>query len=599
MKDALIATISTFHTKKIIISDPVKFLHYGSIPETMYRSVTQHSKVMADYSKLHSTEPRVLTPEQQAALDALDKPSGRGKRINVKKETTEAKTSKPSKSKKRKTRTESSSKPKKIKRMARKPKGPSPLPSDNEDDEEDKSPRGNTPPRSSSLIPEVKIPTPPQSPKLSPPKPDEPTPTPTPKLLVLVASTSITETSLPPPPVSSVSISTTPFTTPIITPITITTTIPDETTSVNVSDTGALTVSKTPVLTLPPSPTKSTDSGATLGRDNDEYDSTYFSPYRLQSDEDIEAPINRQHLDSIHEKLDKLLADTKAYGGVVLKAFVETAIEQYTKAMDKSTDAVNESTSLCKKATTDIAEVVRTTHIFLDSLKGHADTNVAKVRASVDSLSQTLQEEHTKFEDVCSSLKANNATLISSVSSKLDSMHAEIAKESALKEEIAKQASTIVVQQVQLTQAEKEISLLKTERTVFRSCANDVKDMLTNILGAHDPILTLSIRNHLTTKLLPALTILHEMKGVSEPFVAPKQGGEESQKADITKELKVNVASGSGPKEKIKQIGLDSNSDTDETIAEALQRKKRDKELDENLKISKEAEETERRNKET
>lgn len=90
----------------------------------------------------------------------------------------------------------------------------------------------------------------------------------------------------------------------------------------------------------------------TLGGDNDEYDSTYFSPGRLQSDEDTEAPINRQHLDSIHEKLDKLLADTKAYGGVVLKAFVETAIEQYTKAMDKSTEAINESTSLCKKATT-------------------------------------------------------------------------------------------------------------------------------------------------------------------------------------------------------------------------------------------------------
>ena len=103
--------------------------------------------------------------------------------------------------------------------------------------------------------------------------------------------------------------------------------------------------------------------------------------------------------------------------------------------------------------------------------------------------------------------------------------------------------------------------------------------MLTNLIGAHDPILTLTIHNHLTSKLLPALSMLHEMKGVSEPFVTPKQGGEESQKAVITKELKDNVASGSGPKEKLKQIVHDSDSDTDETIAEALQRKKRDKEL--------------------
>lgn len=62
--------------------------------------------------------------------------------------------------------------------------------------------------------------------------------------------------------------------------------------------------------------------------------------------------------------MDKLLADTKAYGGVVLKAFMEIAIEQYTQAMDKSTDAIKESTSVFKKAYADVTEVIRTTQIF-------------------------------------------------------------------------------------------------------------------------------------------------------------------------------------------------------------------------------------------
>ncbi|XP_023770516.1 flocculation protein FLO11-like [Lactuca sativa] len=528
MKDALIASIATFHMKKIITSDPVKFHHNGSIPESMYRSVTPHSKVMADYSKIHPTKSGVLTTEQQAALDALDKPSNRGKRVTTKKETTEHKPSIPSKSKKRKSDTESSSKPMKIKRMARKPKSPSTLQSDNEDDEEAASPhvspRGDTPPRSPSLTQEVNIPTPPPSRKQSPPKPEDvkiptpppspkqttpppkqPTPTPTPKVLVSVIPTTTTETSLPPPPVSSLSISITPFSTPIITPFT-TTTIPEQTTRVNVSNTGAPTVSDTPVITIPPSPTQSTGSGATLGGDNDEYVSTYFSPYRLQSDEDTEAPINHQHLASIHEKLDKLLADTQAYGGVVLKAFVETAIEQYKKkTIDKSTDAIKESTSVCQKASADVTEVIRTTHIFLDSLKGHADTNSATLRESVASLSRSLKEEHKKFEEVRSSIQVDNASLISLVSSKLDSLHADISNEGALKEEIARQASTIAVQHVQLAQVEKEISLLKTERAVFRSCANDVKDMLTNILGADDPILTLTIHNHLQPNFFPPL----------------------------------------------------------------------------------------------
>ncbi|XP_052623822.1 leucine-rich repeat extensin-like protein 5 [Lactuca sativa] len=479
---------------------------------------------MADYNKLHPTKPRALTTKQQAALDAFDKPSNLGKRVTTKKETTEHKPSKPSKSKKQKSETESYSKPKKIKRMARKPRDSSPSQSDNEDDEEAASPhvspRGNNPPRSPSPTQEVNIPTPPPSLKQSPPKPEDvkiptpppspkqttpkltppkqPTPIPTPKVPVVVVPTSTTETSLPPPPVSSISISTTPLSTPIITPVK-PTTIPEQTARVNVSNTRAPTVSNTPVITIPPSPTNQLVLVILL-----EATMLSMTPHTLVPIY-TEAPINRQHLDNIHEKLDKLLADTNAYGGVILKAFVETSIEQYTQAMYKSTDAIKESTSVCKKASANVTEVICTTQIFLDSLKGHADTNVANIRESVASLSQSLKEEQTKFEEVRSSMKADNTSLIRSVSSKLDSLHADIAKEGALKEEIARQASTITVHHVQLAQAEKEISF----------CANDVKDMLTNILGAYDPILTLTIRNHLTTKLLPALAILHETKGVS------------------------------------------------------------------------------------
>ena len=113
MKDALVASITTFHTKKIIISDPMKFPHIGSIPETMYRCVSAKNNVMATYRKLPPKEPRVLSPEQQAALDAVDKPGNRGKRVTLKKETTKEDQSKPSKSKKRKSEKGASSKPKK------------------------------------------------------------------------------------------------------------------------------------------------------------------------------------------------------------------------------------------------------------------------------------------------------------------------------------------------------------------------------------------------------------------------------------------------------------------------------------------------------
>lgn len=100
MKDVLIASIATFHTNKIIISDPTKFHHKGSIPESMFRCVLAESKVMAEYRKLPPKEPRVLTPEQQVALDAVDKPGNRGKRTTTKKESTEEDKNKVSKSRK-------------------------------------------------------------------------------------------------------------------------------------------------------------------------------------------------------------------------------------------------------------------------------------------------------------------------------------------------------------------------------------------------------------------------------------------------------------------------------------------------------------------
>ncbi|XP_023771054.1 uncharacterized protein LOC111919701 [Lactuca sativa] len=313
MKDALIASIATFNTNKIIISDPTKFLHYGSTPESMCRDVTTESQVMAEYRKLPPKELRVLSPEQKAALDAVDKPSNRGKRVTTRKETTEEDQPKPSKSKKQKSEKESSSKPKKIKKLAKRSRNQTPpSPAHPKEDEEDEVPpessRGNTPPISPTPTesPPHKLPTPPPSPK---PKP----PSPTPKVPVSVVTTSPKKPSFPPPPplVSSVSIPITTLPTPIISQST-TITIPEPTATVNVSDMGAPTETEPPVIRKPLTPTHSIGSSATLGEDNDEYDSTYFSPYWLQSDEDNDVPINHQYLQRIHEKLDKILADNKA-----------------------------------------------------------------------------------------------------------------------------------------------------------------------------------------------------------------------------------------------------------------------------------------------
>lgn len=149
----LLLPLPLFIPRRSFSQTPTKFNHYGSIPETMYTGVTAKSKVMADYRLLPPKEPRVLTPEQQAALEVVDKPSNRGKRVAAKMEPTEEEKPKPSKSTKRKLESESSSKPMKIKKLVKRSKQQyPPRPDHFEQDEEDNvppaSPRVNTPPRS-------------------------------------------------------------------------------------------------------------------------------------------------------------------------------------------------------------------------------------------------------------------------------------------------------------------------------------------------------------------------------------------------------------------------------------------------------------------
>ncbi|XP_023737467.1 classical arabinogalactan protein 9-like [Lactuca sativa] len=171
-----------------------------------------------------------------------------------------------------------------------------------------------------------------------------------------------TTTIPPPPPVSIVPISTTPLPPPIFSQATTTTTPISTTTTeppvnVNVSDTGDNTETKTPVTSKPLSPSPSTDSSPILGGDNFEFDSTYYGPYRLPTDKDEEAPVTKQQVQSLDDKLDRLLASSSKYNDIVLKPFLDTTFEQYTEAIDKSSKAVEASTYSCQKATTNVAEL--------------------------------------------------------------------------------------------------------------------------------------------------------------------------------------------------------------------------------------------------
>ncbi|KAL7587958.1 hypothetical protein Lser_V15G37624 [Lactuca serriola] len=218
MQDSLLSSVSSFHTKKITVTDPNRFSHHGSILETMYRSVSQESRLMSEYKLLPPKTPRTLAPEMQAPLDEVEKPAKRGNKSILKKEDTEDTSSKPAKSKKRKAEKGDSSVPKKVKKMARRKQTP---PSHSEQKNELERNRKN------NTKTTVKV-------SVAPPP---------------LTSSQPTSTVALPPPVCTIPISTSPLPPPIIsetteatiTSIPIITTTTDSSVNVNTSDVGAKT----------------------------------------------------------------------------------------------------------------------------------------------------------------------------------------------------------------------------------------------------------------------------------------------------------------------------------------------------------------------
>ena len=80
MADSLLSSIATFHTTKIIVTDPTKYSFIGSIPETMLARVSASSNVLQQYTKHPSLGLRELTPAMVRSIEEVDKPTKRGKK---------------------------------------------------------------------------------------------------------------------------------------------------------------------------------------------------------------------------------------------------------------------------------------------------------------------------------------------------------------------------------------------------------------------------------------------------------------------------------------------------------------------------------------
>ncbi|KAL7585290.1 hypothetical protein Lser_V15G44552 [Lactuca serriola] len=556
---------------------------------------------------------RELTPEMLKSIHEADKPASRGKKTDKGKDKQVGKGAKGPSPKKRKTTKAVQSPPMKKRKTQPRRKlviASSSSESEGESSDSDGSPPGNTLPRSPT--PEAHFSTSPiSSPPVTIPISIPP----------ITSTTQIPSTSIPVPP-------------PIFTEATTTTTAEVRT---NVSDTGAHTDAPTATSapeptpttehTTQPEPTFTTEPPASpppsspdhaaeseepfLGGEDMTFDSVYYSPFQVQSDDDDDAPVTKRHLKELHDKIDSLITSSSTSQSSISEAAIQKIVDAFSKAhqvsLDSTTAAIDASTKACEAATEKVDKLFTDASSLLQSLQETAEATKTKLEPIVNQLATSVASELKSFASLRQTLSDDNSAFKTTIKERLANLQEDLAAKNSLVDALARKTTALKVKSIQLSNSQKEIESLRSKREIISSCVSDVHSAISNILEAHDPILNYSVRRTLAEKLTPALSLLSKIEGLLDFVSIPKQGGEKqnvsqppptSTATHTTEPPPTGQASGSGVKDKGKKIVEDSDDDDKETIADILKRQGRDRDADISDRVAREAEEAERRQKE-
>ncbi|XP_052621634.1 pollen-specific leucine-rich repeat extensin-like protein 2 [Lactuca sativa] len=324
MADSLLSSIATFHTMKIIVTDPAKFSFIGPIPEAMLGHILASSSVLQQYRKRPSLGPRELTPTMVRSIEEADKPAK------------SAAPSQPQLKKKKKParrlilQSSSDSDSEYVLPMQ---KNALPSESESESSDEEASGRGDTPTRSPT--PEIPV-------HSFPPSP--------PPVTIPVSI----------PPVSPITTSQ-PFTTiPIPTPI--------------FTDTTTTTSTTKPAFTASNPPSEDDDDEPITKR--------HLKAVNDKIDQLLSSSSSGTHSEAA---LKSLFSSVVAEHSATLFAAAK-AIEASSSQCQQSSLAVDASTKECKEATPKVNKLISEAHLFLDSLQAAAAKNAATVNTSVETL---------------------------------------------------------------------------------------------------------------------------------------------------------------------------------------------------------------------
>ncbi|KAL7582299.1 hypothetical protein Lser_V15G44719 [Lactuca serriola] len=606
---ASMSLIGTFHTTKIIVSDASKFSFIGSIPETMYGDVPSDSRIIRTIKEFKQSGPRELTQEMLKSIHDADKPVSRGKKAEKGKQVAKGakgpspkkrKATKPAQSPQQKRR---KTKPKRYRFLFRRVGG-SPTPDLEIHNSPIPSPTQTIPTSIPTIIPTTNIPK--TSFSIPPPIFTDAT-TAIAKVPTNVSDTGVHTDATEPPPVTE-PIHTTKTQQP--TEPTTTQTPPEPTlTHTQPEPTHTTTPPASPP---PPSPGHASDGdNPFLGGENMQFDSVYYSPFQVQSDDDEEAPVTKKHLKELHEKVDLLIASSSNSQSSLSEAALQKIVDAFSRAQHDSvasaTAAIDASTKACEAATEKVDKLFSDASSRLKSLQESADVTKTTLEPIVQQLATFVSTELKSFATLRQSISDDNLALRASIDERLSKLQEDLTAENSLMDALASKTTALKVKSAQLSNSQQQLDALRSEREVIKTCVSDVHSAISNILEAHDPILNHSVRRTLAEKLAPALDLLSKMEGLPSFVSSPKQGGEvksgsksppSSKAAHTTEPPPTGQTSGSGVKDKGKKIAEEEDEDDQETIVDLLKRKNSRNVDNDNICVAREAEEAERKKKE-
>lgn len=131
-----------------------------------------------------------------------------------------------------------------------------------------------------------------------------------------------------------------------------------------------------------------------------EFDSFYYSPYRVQSDEDDDAPVTKKYIKELNDKLDNLMASSSShhpYSKAAIQTMVDSFVKAHEASISNATVSITASTKVCIEATAKVDKLIQYANIFLESLQGAAELNASKVTNSITKLEESSAAEKQHF----------------------------------------------------------------------------------------------------------------------------------------------------------------------------------------------------------